>query len=287
MQFFSTFAGSFHSAAAYQRAHQREGLGLAYSFGVVVLVSLVLTVFFGQMFLSSVFKPQGNNPLSFFDDMTQQLAAQVPVMTYKDGVLTTNEPRAYEIRLHVRNFGYDEEGIIAVIDTTGATTHENMQAPLLFTAHEVVRREKNELRITPYKEAAEGMPNPMIINRAVVEDTMHQVRNWLYAHAVFICAVLGVFAVLSFGLMLYVQRIVLMLLVSVGGLLLGLMLKNRVSYATLMRLSAVALTPVTVFDVAATVSGRHVGGFHLFLCGLVMLAAALAVTRKEPLATAA
>lgn len=287
MSFFRTFFGSFYSVATYRAAHNKRGHGLIYSFFLVLLVSVWMV---GALALKANDLLFGNG--NKVEAVLLDVAAQIPVMTLHKGTLKTAEPRAYPIHIAWGN-GEDEKAVFAMIDTTGSATHKNMTTPLLFTAEEAIfkNEEKNKIEIHSYADFEDEIgadAAPLIINRALVEGLVKDLMGWMRDHATQIYAVVGLFGWLVLTFVLYLQRIVMLMFLALGGIILAQMLKIKPTFETLMRLAAISFTPVTVADVfSITVLGHSLSAIWLMLAGLVLLYVALSVTRETPLAEAA
>jgi hypothetical protein len=287
MSFFRTFFGSFYSVATYRAAHNKRGHGLIYSLFLVLLVSVWMV---GALALKANDLLFGNG--NKVEAVLLDVAAQIPVMTLHKGTLKTAEPRAYPIHIAWGN-GEDEKAVFAMIDTTGSATHKNMTAPLLFTAEEAIfkNEEKNKIEIHSYADFEDEIgadAAPLIINRALVEGLVKDLMGWMRDHATQIYAVVGLFGWLVLTFVLYLQRIVMLMFLALGGIILAQILKIKPTFETLMRLAAISFTPVTVADVfSITVLGHSLSAIWLMLAGLVLLYVALSVTRETPLAEAA
>ncbi len=287
MSFFRMFLGAFYSADTYREMRAKQGHGLLYSLWLVCLMSLCLVLFMAFSFHQAIFSSE-NGKTPNMEAILLQIAAQVPVMTLQDGKLQTNEPRAHEISV-AWGEGEDEHTLLAVIDTTGATTHQNMPAPMLFDADELVIKTDKKTEIHSYadvKDINDGAP--LIINRAMAEDVVKNVVAWVKENFVMIYAVIGGFMWLGMWFVFYLQRVVMLLVLAVGGIILAQILKTKVTFETLMRLAALSFTPVAVADIVSMiVGGGGVQPIWLVLTGLLMLGVALVVTRETPLAEAA
>jgi len=138
MAFFKQFVQAFHAADAYRAMREIANFGMAYAFKLVALTSLFVVVFYGQFLYRGFFASQGGAP-ALFDSVVTQIAEQLPVMTLKNHSLMTKEPVATEIKITGNAFGTRFDNLlIAVIDTTGQSTHSNMRAPVLVTATEFI-----------------------------------------------------------------------------------------------------------------------------------------------------
>lgn len=285
MSFFRMVLGSFYSVETYRMAHSARGHGLLYSLFLVALVSVVMVATLTTKIHHMLFENGGKIEATLLD-----ITSQVPVMTFQNGRLTTAEPHAYPIHI-AWGAEKEDQAVFAMIDTTGTTTHKNMTTPLLFTSEEAIFKDdsKNKIEIHSYRDFSDEKDTaPTIINRAVLEDLVKKLLHWLREHALIIYAVLGFFAILVVTFVLYLQRVVMLLALGVGGILLAQILKIKPTFETLMRLAAISFTPVTLADLfAITVLGHSLSAIWLMLAGLVLLYVALSVTKETPLAEAA
>lgn len=283
MKFIPTFLGSFHSPETYARVRaQDHAHGFAYSILLVMLVALCLTLFYIQMFHRAMFVPQPGR-LPVVEDVVMQVARQVPVMTYKDGVLMTREPQAHHIAVTVDAFGAHEEGVLATIDTTGATTHRNMDTSLLFTAREMLVKKDGKVEIKPYTEMLDR--GTLVINRALAMESGQRLVTFVKDRLLYIYLVCGVLVWCAYTLVMYVKRLLMLLVLAFGGWLIGAAVSQKVNYTMAMRMAAVSFTPVAVFDMLAVMVAQvTVPVWTLVLCGLITLSAALVASQETSLA---
>jgi hypothetical protein len=211
MNIFKLFAGSFHDAQAYRHMRKTESFGLGYAFFVVALTTTIASVFVGIFVYRGLLTPQ-NGRASFMEDTIQQIAAQVPQMTLQDHRLMTADPVATTITISGEAFGESFSNIpIITIDTTGATTHQNMPTPVVITADDVIMKSDRKTEIKTIKELTQDAPSTLVINRAVAEDLAAKLIAFLNEYA-------GMFF-LFFGAMMW--------------LFLTIFLYNRADYSAL------------------------------------------------------
>lgn len=284
MEFLRLFAGSFYSPDAYRRMKAKQGNGFAYSAILIAIISLLAVVSMGVFFHQAVFVERSGKP-PLFDDLAMQVAEQLPVMTYKDGQLHTREPKAHDIFLQADIFGHHMAGTVATIDTTGGTTYETMQTPVLVTSHEAIMRSKKETKIKSLREMMGEKKEPLLIDHAKAVEGAQTLVGLVHDNLAVMYTYLGLLVGLGFMGIMYLQRLCLLVVLGLGGRLIGKALRSPVDFATSMRLAALGMTPVTVCDVLSFVFWAHpLGSGRVLLCGLIMLAAALYVTRQTPLA---
>ena len=284
MWFLRTFIGSFYSPETYAKVRATPGNGFGYSILLVLLTTFVLTFYYGAVLNDAVFKPHNGKP-PVFDDAVTQIARQLPVMTFKDNELRTQEPKQYDITVSVDILGEHMSGLVATIDTTGATTYETMKAPMLITSHEMVMRGTKKTEIKSFKEMTGNKGGTMLINHAMALDMANGVINYMHESLVMIYFWTGLVVWLMYIAVLYIQRMLMLVVLGLFGMLGGAMLRTPTPFDVGMRLAAVALTPVTVLTTLAAMLAPHPMRFWpLLVCGVVMLGVAMRVSRQTPLA---
>ena len=290
MRFFHTLIGSFYSADSYRLVKADRGHGLAYSFLLLLLCSCVYTAFFIVMlhrfFFTTYFTPK---PL--FNDMVDQVVKQLPLMTLKNRQLMTQTPGAYTIYLDATIQNERLHGAVATIDTTGATMVENKTTDFLVTSHEIIFQHKEEPKRETFEELLQGTNPTLIINQSVAHDLGEQFKTFVMENRPKIYFLLALMSVMGLMVVGYIGRLFILLALSGCGLLIAKLLKTPLSFEAAMRMASVAMTPVTVLAVVEMLVMTDLKGFFLsslslFLCGLVMLCAALDVSRDVPLAAA-
>ena len=282
MQFLDLFLGSFHSTAAYAHMrYERKGLGLAYNFMFVGLTTLIFAIYAMAMMNTTLFAARdGKKPL--FDDLVLQVVEQLPEMVVKDGAVTVNAPQPHYIRLHIDSLrGQRIEGTLLTIDTTGATTYQNMRTPMLLNRTELVTRNRGETKIHAIREYADPAEPAINLDRAKIRQFGNDVIDWVHGHLIKLLLILGIALWIGLTLVLYLLRIFMTLVLGVGGLIIGSITKSPIDYATAIRLSALAYTPVAIADgIVLAMSGTGLPTWMLITLGLVMLHAAMGATRR-------
>jgi hypothetical protein len=283
MRFFHTLVGAFHSPETYRNMRRSEGHGLAYSFVLVLFTTLLLTVYGLTLFHTKVFvSSHGSTPL--FDDAVMQLAKQMPYMTFTNNKLVTAEPRSYTITFNFAFPKFHGKFDLATIDTTGATTYKNMKTPILVTANEFIVRDKKQIKIQPFKDVVGDHPTTLVINQAVAIDLGNKLIEGVHHILWELYLFIGAFIWLFFAGTFYILRLFMLLFMAVGGLAISRAYNDAVNFQTSMRMAAISFTPVACLEILFMAMGHMIAGFWLLLCGLVMLSAALYITRETPLA---
>ena len=281
MSFGKTFIAAFSSAETYRQARLRANYEMFYSFTLVVVSALLLVSYFIALAHGELFTARAGNP-AVFDDVLHQIASQTPVMTLQNNQLITREPRSYTIHVHATVFGQTVAGPLATIDTTGATTHENMKTNILITAHDFVFRSKEKTEIHSLADYAKKTSGTLVINRAMADDVAATIIRSVHHHLVKFYLIVGGISWFVFSLVLYVLRMAMVMVLGGIGLLISKLVKVPANYAATVSLAAISYTPVAVADLVLIM------GFHrsaptlaLFAGGIAMLTAALIASRDE------
>lgn len=291
MGFLQLFLGSFYSVPMYRKLRTEKGNGLGYS-----ILLILLTTFIGFMIYlpdmnrvhRALFVGE-NGRLSAFDDALRQIAAQTPTMTFQNYTLKTQEPGVHIIHLAVDVMGEHAEGDAIAIDTTGQTTYSNMKTPFLFTAHEMIVQTDKETKVRPYTELQKdgGIKEVVLIDRAKAKELTQEFAKWMHENLSMLYLIIGGFTLLVWIGIFYVMRIIMVMLVALGGMLSGNIMRISVPFENAMLIAAVSYTPVAVLDLLLPkiTGGPGPGPLALLLCGVIMFTAVLLVTR-EPKAAA-
>lgn len=219
MKRYSYFHGlllSFFSKSFYRDVGVNwQGTGLLY---IAVMVAL--------LWIPTVLKMQRELG-SFIDNDSVKLTEQIPAIKIRNGEVTTDVPTPYFIN-------NPEDGTpVAIIDTTGKyKTLEDTPARMLVTRNTVVAKSDRDTRIYDLSNV-----QSFDIDRGRVEGWFGIARAWF----------VPVFYPLAFVISFFFRAIQI-LIYALIGLAFASMLQTRLPYKTLMRLAAVALTPVLVLD---------------------------------------
>jgi len=188
----------------------------------------------------------------FVNNDVPTVVEQVPEITITDGQVSIEEPEPYYIK--------DPDSgdvIIAIVDTTG--TIKSLEDPnticLLAKTNIMWRQGEFETRTIDLSE----------VKNFVLDS--ERISGWLHTARKFLVMAIYPFALLGS----YLYRIVQALIYAAIGLLFALWCKVTLSYATLLRLAVVAVTPSVLVK---TILG--IAGAHLPYAGLIYLVAALA-----------
>ncbi len=171
----------------------------------------------------------------FMENDAPGIIDQVPEIRIRDGVVSTGVPQPHEIT------DPDSGEVLAVIDTTGQTTSlDQVSAHALLTQSKLLMR-KNEYQVQEHDLS-------MVTQFRMDKDDVYRWAGWLRRWLGPIC----------FGFIfvfMYAFRIVQVLLYAVAGLLFAATASVRIPYPALMRLAAVAITPVVILDIVFLCAG--------------------------------
>lgn len=284
MQFFDTLIGSFYSAKTYREVRKAATYGMGYSLLLVTLCTLAVTVYYGQVFHREVFAERDGKP-ALFDDLVTQIAQQIPVMTYSNKRLSTQNPQATTIHISGEAFGEKfEQFALITIDTTGASTHANMKTPVLITAEDFIVKTDKETKIQPLSKFEED--GTVVINRAMAEDVAESAIEGMHGALAQFYIILGGMAWVCLIIAFYVLRICMIFALGLGGLIISSLLKSPINYAASVSLAAVSFTPVAVLDTAMFIgAGYSLQTTTLLFAGLAALTAAIACSREPKMIT--
>lgn len=235
--FFHAPVLSFFSRSFYRDVGRHwGGTGLLYLFIILAL-----------MWIPTMIKMQvGVN--RFVGSESKKLTDQIPAITISHGKVSTDVPTPYYIR------DPDSGTPFAIIDTTGGNeTLETAPAKvLLLTKSKLIMRNERETKTYDLS----GVES-FYVDRARVEGWLATVKTWFVPVAYPLA--------LAFS---FVVRAIQILIYALIGLLFAHLLQATLSYKTLMRLAAVAITPVLVLDLILEFSPGHIPFWSLLGLGI-------------------
>ena len=187
----------------------------------------------------------------FVDNEAPKVVEQVPEITIIDGQVSIEEPQPYYIN------DPDSGNVMAIIDTTATITSlEDPNALCLLTKTSIMWQESEfETRTIDLSEVENFVLNS------------ERIMGWLHTAEKFLAIIIYPFVLLGS----YLYRIVQVLIYAAIGLLFASRCKVTLSYAALLRLAVVAVTPCMIVK---TILG--IVGVHLPYAALIYLLAALA-----------
>lgn len=285
MNFFRTVIGSFHSAALYREVRAKNSFMVGYALLIVMLTTLVVVIAGTVYVHNHVFKEQDGH-VSPFEDVVNQIASQIPVMTLKDNTLTTNEPGPFIIKLNAQSLtGKSEEFSIAVIDTSGNAKYEEMTAPILVTNKDLIVKSQRKTEFHSLSELTKGDPSAIIINRAVAEDMAKQLITYIHDNLTTLYLFLGAIVWFTFIIYMFVARLLMLLILGLVGLVFGSLTKQKIDYEQSVGLASISYTPIAILDTLLFVAFSSLTHFlTLLAAGSVALFVAMkcSSTPNEP-----
>ncbi len=184
----------------------------------------------------------------FVENEVPPMVAQVPTITFKNGEASVDVPQPYMIP--------DANDVIGIIDTTGEITSLNeTDAFFLLTKTQLIYKE-NEYKTETFDLSELG---DMVIDQNLINKWIGLIKSW-------VVPVICVFAIPGS----YIFRIIQALIYGAIGLLFANMCKSQRSYASLVRLAVVAVTPVIIVGTVLSMAG-----LTLPFSGLLGFAAAM------------
>jgi hypothetical protein len=170
-----------------------------------------------------------------FEYLSDEIVTQIPVMTIKDGKLSTPENRPYLIT----NPNTHEK--IAIIDTSGKYKDlEQTNGVLLVTQTEVISQsDPHEIRKNEI---------PTNLNFTIVPETIKKkVKDYLDFAWIFIF----IGAVITS----YVYRLIQVFLYSIIGKIFAVISDSKVTYGQIIQITMVAITPVIIINTILSAMG--------------------------------
>lgn len=214
---FQAIVMSFYSKNLYRDVAMNWG-GKAFLY-LLLLVTLVSIYFaFSMQVITNI----------AYETLYTKISPQVPELTIKNGKITTPENRPYIIT------DPDTKYTFAIIDTSGQyTSIEQADAPLLVTQTQVISRSK------PQETKIYTLPADLSQN---VDPK--QVNTFIEKYMGFLWIFFFIFALFIF----YIYRVIQALLYSIIGKIFAVVFKVPVSYAQILQIMLVAITPVMIIS---------------------------------------
>ncbi len=188
---------------------------------------------------------------NFVNNEAPAIVNQVPEITITDGQVSIKETQPYYIK------DPDSDELLAIIDTTGQIESiEDTDAFCLLTGNKVI------IKKSKFENRTYDLSNV----KAFAVDS-ERITGWLHIGRKFLAVVLYPFALLSS----YVYRIVQVLIYAAIGLLFASFCKTTLSYAALIRLSVVAVTPCIIVGTILGLADTSIPYFLYLVAALVYL----------------
>ena len=185
-----------------------------------------------------------------YETFYASLAPQTPVITVKDGKVSTPENRPYFIT------DPDTHENIAVIDTTGQyKTNEQAKSIILITDTQfIVQKKEGETRIYTIPANFQALLDPQQIN-----EMAHQFLSYLWIPFFFLIL-----------LCLYVYRILQALVYSIIGKIFASIYKVQITYSQIVQIMLIAITPAIIIAVVQHALSLSIPFDYLFYFLLAM-----------------
>jgi hypothetical protein len=162
---------------------------------------------------------------------------QVPQITITNGEVSIEEPQPYYIKAP------DSNQVLAIIDTTGTITSlEDEDTLCLVTGTEVITR-KNDVQTQTFDLSK--------VEHFVLDGD--RIMGWLHTAKKFLVILIYPFALFSS----YAYRIIQALIYAAIGLLFAKWCNTTLSYAALLRLAVVAVTPCIIVSTVLPIADVH------------------------------
>ena len=208
---------SFFSKSLYRDVGKNwRGTGLLY-LAIILALLWIPSIIKGQLATSA-----------WVDGDSKEITKQIPAITITKGQVSTDVPTPHIIK--DPKTGVD----IAIIDTTGKYQNlDDSDAKLLLTKSKLIVK-KNETESQTYDISS---VQSFYLDHPKVDGWLALVKTW------FVPVVYPLALIFSF-----IFRAVQILIYACVGLLFARMLKANLDFKTLIRLSAIAITPVLVLN---------------------------------------
>jgi hypothetical protein len=188
---------------------------------------------------------------NFIDNQAPAIVNQVPEITINNGRVLVIKPQPYYIT------DPDTNKPLAVIDTTGRIESlKDIDAFCLLTSDKVIIK-KSDFENRTYDLSH--------IKSFSVDG--EKINGWLQIGGKFLAVAIYPFALLGS----YVYRIAQVMIYAVVGLLFALWCNTKLSYAALVRLAVVAVTPCIIVSTVLGLAGIYIPGFLYFVAALTYL----------------
>ena len=188
---------------------------------------------------------------NFVDNEAPAIIDQIPEITITDGQVSIKEAQPYYI------MDPDSNKPLAIIDTTGRIESlKETDALCLLTGNKVIMKKSNvENRTYDLSQVKSFAINS------------EQITGWLQTGKKFLAVAIYPFALLGS----YMYRIVQVLIYAAIGLLFASLCNTKLSYAALIRLAVVAVTPCIIVSTALGLTGTSLPGFLYLVAALAYL----------------
>lgn len=222
---FHPYILSFFSKRLYQDvAAHWKGCGFLYLFILSLFLSVVCSV--------TLFRYMGDEPV----DWAKNFINQVPSFNIKDGKLKTEEDKTYFLK------DGDSGEVIAIINPSAG--YDTSDIPVVVTGSEITIK-KSEIESRTFKFAQVGD----------FEYKKGSLDQWIESGVSGLLGVIVIFLFPFIAIGVTLWNFLKALLFSIIGLILSAIMKTGLNYGTILRLTAIALTPTLILQALGQISG--------------------------------
>ncbi len=251
MRFFTTLFRSFYDLTLY---HEVRSSWSGWALGITSLFFTLLAamgITIGMVMLhQALLADQPDGKPGVMAEALGQIAEQWPDLRLANNQLSSDAPMPQVITIDVTLFGERIQEDFLTIDTSGATTYENMKTPMLLTSSELIVEQRGEHRIRPLEEVFAETEQPKLLDRAYMQGIAEKMVNAAETDGWKIALFSGVMVWLFLVPALIFARYLLVIPVAALGLIAAQIMRRSLSYEAAIRVIALALLPVTLLDAA-------------------------------------
>lgn len=234
-----------------------QGIGFIY---ILILLSVVLLPAAINIF-SSIHTALGaikdENGDLYLSDKMKDIASQVPDMFIEEGRLNIKTEGTYIIK------NPDTGSPLVIIDTTGKTLSlKDSPASVLATENFIIIKEHNDhAQRMVWKDLLDlfkiSHSEKVIINSKIALGWMEKAieQSYLIPYIFYFWKLPSLFILFSLRALIF----------AFGGTIICQMLKTELPFSTLIRLAAVASTPIILLEAISVYTGQEIFGFKDFV----------------------
>lgn len=233
---------SFYSKVLYRYAClEWKGIGFAYLFLLLAVCWIPSMIKYHMLFSNFTRKD------------APKIISQIPQISFSNGIASVDVPQPYTIR------DPKTQRELIVIDTTGKinTLNDTKAVGLVTRTEAIFRKSAVETRSFNYRSL-----DDFVLNQQIVTGWL-QTASKYWAYIFYPFALIGSF----------LFRIIQLLLYAAIGYLFASWCQSKRSYDSLLRLSAVAVTPCIIVNTISGVVGLKIpfAGLWFFLAAMIYL----------------
>lgn len=232
---------SFFSKSLYQDVRKNwRGLGLLYLLMILAICWL------------PIFYIMHQNLQYNADHRIKELVSSLPTITVKNGEFSMDKTSPYIIKQPDTSLPF------IIFDTSGKyDSLENTPAVVLITKHQVMMRKGESDKIRVYNISKS---NDFMLGPAKIHNFVALFVKWWYVIAYPVVLLAS-----------FIYRIVQILIFALIGSIFVKMLDTEIDYVTLMRLTAIAITPAIIISTIFDLTEVHFKGI-LFVYFIISMA---------------